>query len=283
MSAVAKYGSPNPVSKLPDGHNRVGSGYICIDSGNIKAGDALCLVPNSTATTAGVPTMGVARADATGGDLAKAVVIGFAPMDALYAQADAITILRDVDFNYGVGFMAAFLTAAAGPVYVYLSGSVKGGLDTAPAWPGAQPIGLILDDNRIRLFGNYGYTDSGDPSSILVGVRNDEFAVAATAGNGGAFAWQNNFTTPVIIPVGGLTLDVQTVASSACTASFGEAASGTTAGTNLLNAQDVHTATGLFSNTAAVKVPAAAWVTGTLSAPTAFVGNVLLTYRIVPN
>jgi len=281
MGAVAKYGTPSPISKLPDGHNRVGSGYIVGE--DIAAGDACTLVPNTTAISAGVPTMMIMRADATGGDAAKAFVHGFAPQAAKVAQADALTLIRDCDWAYGQGLINSFLSAAGGPVPVYLSGSVKGGLDTAPAWFGQQPCGVILDDNRIRLWGTEGYLNMGDTYGLVTGVRNDGFALAVTGGNGGAFAWQSPFATPLIIPAGDCIADIKTVATSACTLSVGTAANGTSAGTNLLNAQDVHTAAGLFSNTAAVKVAANGWVTGTLSAGAGLVGNLYLRFNIVAN
>ena len=154
MAAVAKYGTPTIVTKLPDGNDRVGSGYIV--GSDITAGDACCLVPNTSAIAAGVPAMEVVPANGAA-DNGAAIVIGFAAMNAKAAQSDAVTLFRNLDWNYGTGFIAAFLSAASGPVYVYLSATVPGGLDTTPPWSGAQPIGVILDDNRIRLWGNVGH------------------------------------------------------------------------------------------------------------------------------
>lgn len=277
MTAVAKYGKPQPITKLPEGSNRMGSGFIVGE--DVAAGDAIALVPNAAAIAAGIPTMQIMRAIQNGGALS--IVAGFAPMDAKVAQQDALTVFRDLDWIYGQGFIAAFLTPASGTVYLYLSSTVYGGLDTAPSAVGQLAVGMILDDGRVRLWGSLGSLDLGDTPTKLTGVKSDEFVVSATAGNGAAFSWQNPETTPIIIPAGSLIVDVKTVASGACTLDVGTNVAAATDNTNLISAQDVHAAVGLFSNTTAIKVPIGYYVTGTLSAPTAFVGNVALDYKIV--
>lgn len=78
---------------------------------------------------------------------------------------------------------------------------------------------------------------------------------------GGLLQWQNNLGYDIIVL--GHQLDVTTVASAACTASFGSAAASNTLATNMINGQDVHSATGTFNGGAlSVKVVNGNWITG---------------------
>jgi len=153
MAAVTKITGqkPTPISMPLDVHQRRGSGFIV--GADIAAGDAVTLAPNSSAITAGVPIMQVVKCDASGGAGVLAICIGFAAQDAKAGQADALTIIDDSDWRYGTGFVSTFLNGATGPVYVYLSATVPGGLDTTPPYSGAPTVGVILDDSRIRLWG----------------------------------------------------------------------------------------------------------------------------------
>ena len=68
---------------------------------------------------------------------------GFAPIGAKAAQKDGLTLLHGVVFAYGAG-----LTPGA---KVYLSTSVRGGLDTSPPYSGALPVGFAIDTTRLFL------------------------------------------------------------------------------------------------------------------------------------
>jgi len=90
-----------------------------------------------------------------------------------------------------------------------------------------------------------------------------EFNVAGgTDSAGGLLSWQNNLGYDILITA--FQFDVTTIAAAACTASFGATAtSGTTLSSNLMNGQDVHSASGQFNGGAlSVKVPAGKWLTG---------------------
>ena len=136
MTLIAKSGIVSLASKLPPEQTRFGTGLIVGE--DIQAGDACYvktvdgLVYRSLGATAGADA---ARVD------------GFAAMDSKVAQSDAVTLFRDVDFRYGVGFFAGSLVGKR----VYLSASVAGGLDSAVTVGGVGPIGVIIDDTRIRL------------------------------------------------------------------------------------------------------------------------------------
>lgn len=141
MSAITKSGIVSLASKLPPEQARFGSGLICGE--DIVAGDACYVKPadglvyRSIGTTAG--------ADASR-------VVGFALIDAHAAQADAVTLIRDVDLRYGAGFLAAVQVGKP----LYLSGTVAGGLDTAASTGGTGVIATIIDDTRIRvMYSNY--------------------------------------------------------------------------------------------------------------------------------
>ena len=289
MTAIVKTGIPTVVSQLIDGHNNVGTGYLCGE--DIAAGDACTLVPDSAAAAAGVPAMLVMQATAAA-DNPSAIALGFAARSGKVAQADAVTLVKDVDFRYGSGFAALFL--ASGPALVYLSATVPGGLDTAPAWAGQQPIGAILDDQRIRLWGSNAYLDSGTPAAGTIQSKTVVVALGTGAGAGGAFSWQNPEATPILIER--VVVDLKTVATAACTLDIGTTTvNGTTLSDNILDGIDVHSAIGQFDNLLAAnagtngltvqKLAAAKWLTGSQAsgAIAGEVGNVYITYLVVAN
>lgn len=130
MSAIAKSGTPKPITVLFDNEARVGSGLICGE--DIAAGDAC------TIRTDGL----VYRADGSS-DAANAYVNGFAATTCKFAQNDAVTLFDGLDWVYG---------SAMTPGRAYLSASVPGGLDTAAPFANALPIGAVIDGTRVRLF-----------------------------------------------------------------------------------------------------------------------------------
>lgn len=79
---------------------------------------------------------------------------------------------------------------------------------------------------------------------------------------GGILSYVNNFGCDLIITAH--QLDVTTVATGACTVSFGQTGTnGTTSSSNCISGQDVHSATGTFNGGAlSVKWPAGTWITG---------------------
>lgn len=146
MAAVTRNAQVTLASKLPSGPERVGSGYIC--GMNLVAGDAVNLQWNAAANTWLVmQASGAANNN-------NATVHGFVLENCYVAQGDAVTIVVNVDLVYGNNLHTLCNgTYTAGPL-VYLSATVPGGLDTTAPFVGAFPIGYILDDQRIRVFGN---------------------------------------------------------------------------------------------------------------------------------
>lgn len=146
MTAITRNTQVSLSSKLPDGHNRIGSGFIV--GQDIVAGDAVCLQ-----YVAATGTFQVFQANGAANN-GNAIVHGFAAKDGHVAQLDAVTILDDVDFNYGNNLSAFCNGTYPGGPLVYLSSTVPGGIDTTPPWTGAPSIGRILDNYRIRLYAN---------------------------------------------------------------------------------------------------------------------------------
>jgi hypothetical protein len=101
---------------------------------------------------------------------------------------------------------------------------------------------------------------------------------AGTDTGGGIASWQNPYSYDLIVTFA--TLDVTTIATGACSLEVGEtASSGTTAASNLISSQDVHSATGCFNSGAkSVVLPAGKWITvSTVSGASAgLVGNLHL-------
>lgn len=79
---------------------------------------------------------------------------------------------------------------------------------------------------------------------------------------GGLLGWQNNLGYDIIVT--SHWLDVTTIATGACTVSFGQTATNaTTSASNMINGQDVHSSTGVFNGGAlSVKVANGTWITG---------------------
>lgn len=94
------------------------------------------------------------------------------------------------------------------------------------------------------------------------GGINLQFNIAGLNDNGGGLLqWQNNFPFDIIVTAH--VLDVTTISAAACTVSFGSASASNTVSTNMVNGQDVHSATGTFNGGAlSVKVTSGNWITG---------------------
>jgi len=75
-------------------------------------------------------------------------------------------------------------------------------------------------------------------------------ALAALDTVGGVFSLLNPEGVDLIIPSGGLLLDVTTAATAACTVDAGIDSDGTTSADNLIDGLDVNAATGQYDNIA---------------------------------
>lgn len=98
---------------------------------------------------------------------------------------------------------------------------------------------------------------------------------------GGLLGWKN--TLGYDIEVVGAVLSVSTVATGACTVSFGQTGTNaTTSASNMISGQDTHTATGQFTSSAplAVKVAQNTWITGSQAsgATSGMVGKFIVQY-----
>lgn len=83
----------------------------------------------------------------------------------------------------------------------------------------------------------------------FLGERIAKIPLAAADTGGGVFAWQNDEGATIIVT--SVRLYVTTVATAAGTVDIGTTATNaTTSSDNLIDGLDVHSATGLFSNTA---------------------------------
>jgi hypothetical protein len=132
MASIAKVGTPSLSTAIPPTSCNI-SGFKAGEA--LAAGDAVYiktsdgLIYRSTGAAAN----------------AAAAVDGFVPADCPIGEATSIYF--NVQFYYG---------AALSPgSYVYLSGTVLGGLDTAPSTGGVNPIGRVIDATRIRLVLSY--------------------------------------------------------------------------------------------------------------------------------
>jgi hypothetical protein len=130
MSAIVKAGKPSYGTLLPPANCRITGLYV---GENIAAGDA-CRISASDGL--------VYRANGAAVGLLNQVD-GYAPKDYYVAQKEPITLMDGLTWSYGTGLT---------PGNVYLSGSVLGGLDTAPSTGGTAPCGRIIDDQRIKLW-----------------------------------------------------------------------------------------------------------------------------------
>jgi hypothetical protein len=129
MSAVSKNGNPSLASVLPPANHKISGLYVGAD---VNPGDA-CYVKSDGLIYPCLGTSGSAEAD----------VWGYAPIGARAAQNDGLTLLHGVNFAYGSGLTPG--------TKVYLSSTVRGGLDTSPPYAGALPVGAIIDTTRIEL------------------------------------------------------------------------------------------------------------------------------------
>lgn len=75
-----------------------------------------------------------------------AAVDGFASRGSKAAQADAITLVSNVDFGYGTGMVPGK------SLFIDTSSAVKGRLNDAAPFAGAPPCARTLDGERIRVF-----------------------------------------------------------------------------------------------------------------------------------
>lgn len=75
-----------------------------------------------------------------------AEVDGFAPVSALVAQRQTLSLMHDVNFNYGASLGLG--------TYLYLD-TVAGGLSTTATTGGVKPIARVIDATRIRVTRTY--------------------------------------------------------------------------------------------------------------------------------
>lgn len=133
MSAITKAVTPS-VSSLTDQNDTI-PGYNVGE--DIAAGDA-CYIASTGL---------IMRCDGSASDGVKNRVMGFAAKAAKVAQKAPLTLYTRATFAYG-----ASLTPGT---WVYLSGSVKGGLDTASSTNVTGPCGYVIDAQQIRLFSSH--------------------------------------------------------------------------------------------------------------------------------
>lgn len=115
-----------------------------------------------------------------------------------------------------------------------------------------------------RAGGVAGPAGSNTPSFIPGSSLSFNFAGGTDTG-GGILSWQNTLGYDILVTWHAI--NVTTVATAACTVSVGATStSGTTSSNNMINAQDVHSATGSFGTTSpvAVLVPANKWITASV-------------------
>ncbi|GCE49192.1 hypothetical protein EI42_06005 [Thermosporothrix hazakensis] len=131
MAAITKSGTPSLSSATPPPNNRLSGLYA---GEVIAAGDA-CVIKNDGK---------IYRASGAAND-GNAVVDGFAATSA--APGESLSLYWGVNFNYGKN-----LTPGTS---LYLSGTVPGGLDTAPSTGGTTVIGRVVDSTRIYVQKSY--------------------------------------------------------------------------------------------------------------------------------
>ena len=104
-------------------------------------------------------------------------------------------------------------------------------------------------------------------------------ALADSDAAAGIVSLANPEGVDLIIPVGGLVLDVTTPTTGDSTVDVGIAADGATSSDTLLDGVDGDAAAAVFSNAAAVKWPADEYIVATASASVAgLVGNAYIKY-----
>lgn len=132
MAAFAKSGVPSLASLVPPSGNRI-TGLLAGEA--IAAGDA-CYIS---------ATDGLVYRSTGAAANAAAVVDGFALVAT--AVGEAVTLIYGVHIRYG-----ASQTPGA---FLFLSGTVPGGLDTATSTGGTVPIARTIDATRIFVKKSY--------------------------------------------------------------------------------------------------------------------------------
>ena len=134
MAEIAKYGTPS-LSTFTPSHE---SNYSDLVAGeDIAAGDA-CYIKTSDGK--------VWRSSGAAAN-AAAVVDGFAPI--AYKAGQPMTLYHGVVFGYGSGLAAG--------TFLYLSGTVAGGLADAASTGGTVPIGRVMPNGQeVLLMASYG-------------------------------------------------------------------------------------------------------------------------------
>lgn len=118
-----------------------------------------------------------------------------------------------------------------------------------------------------RVGGSAGSSGTNAPSYL--GGATLAFNVGGgTDTGGGLLSWQNSLGYDVIVQA--FALDVLTIATSACTASFGHSTTSTGSVGQLISGKDVHSSTGVFNSASAgpVKVPSLDYITGSVGGGT---------------
>lgn len=131
VADIAKSGSPSLSSPLPPPSNQT-TGLV--------AGEALGLWDAVRIHSDGKVYKATGAANN-----ASARVIGFVPQAHSSGDKDVTIYHGNVNVRYGAG-----MTPGG---YVFLSGATAGALADAASTGGIQPLGIILDATRIRLFG----------------------------------------------------------------------------------------------------------------------------------
>lgn len=141
MAAITKSGAPSLATPQPARESTT-NGYA---AGPIAAGDA-CYVSGDAGNGMAQVTRATGAAARTGNPNDPAIVEGFAAGDA--SLGDPVTLYRNnVHMHYGAGL------AVGTPLY--LSGTVPGGLDTAPSLGGTVSIAKAITTSVIRCIGDW--------------------------------------------------------------------------------------------------------------------------------
>lgn len=127
MADIAKSGTPTLASVLPPQNNR---------PGGLRAGEAI-----AAADACYIKSDGLAWRSIGTAVNAAAKVRGFALAAA--SVGEAVTLVHDVNFNYGAGMTPG--------VDVFLSSAVAGAIADAASTGGTAPIGYVFDATRVHL------------------------------------------------------------------------------------------------------------------------------------
>jgi hypothetical protein len=135
MAAVTKGSNVSLCTPLPNDSNKIGPLLVGED---IAAGDA-CYIKTSDGKI--YRSVGSAAAAAAECD-------GFAPVAALVAQRQTLSLFHDVNMNYAASGLSP-------GTYLWLSTTVAGGLDTASNVNQTKPFARVIDATRIRALRTY--------------------------------------------------------------------------------------------------------------------------------